>query len=360
MKVTHLTGIEPSESQTVGSVGGLHRFIEELVNAQKSHLSAEILPFPADTKIVPSGNVVPLDWNAVADVGRALIGAANADIFHAHDWYGAVALEHLYRCGHRALVMTVHLPIRRGFTYRDTGLHWQVKALLEHRALQLATRVTAPSEYVMRFLIEEYGLPPNRIAVVPHGVNCETFYPLGKHKLNGPPRVLAVGRLTEQKGFELLVRAFPVILADEPGASLTIVGDGGRRSTLERLIVRLRLEKVVTLVGTASKRQLLEHFDYASLVVMPSQFEPFGLVGLEAMACGCPVLAVAPTGATEYLEDWEVSTAYSPPRLGRAIIEHLRRLRAGTVSRSAVRSRAEAWTWNRAVTAYKNIYDELV
>ena len=282
-----------------------------------------------------------------------------ADVFHFHDWYGGVALESLFRSGHRGIVFTSHLPLRRGFTYRDAGMTWNQKYLLEDRSIRAARMVTAPSAYVQRFLIDEYGLPEDRTEVVPHGVDLANFAPQSLAPTGGV-RLLSVGRMTEQKGFGLLVRAFPRILASEPDASLTLIGDGGQRDSLACLIDRLDLNSAVKLLPTQSKTELAMAYAQADLLVMPSQFEPFGLVGLEAMACGCPVHALRPSGAQEYLLAGEMSDSYSPPRLAQAIIQRIQGLRQANGVAGSIRLRAEAFTWERAARSYERIYLESI
>ncbi len=210
------------------------------------------------------------------------------------------------------------------------------------------------------FLADEYGLSPQRITVVPHGVDCAAFHPLVEHVGNDTDHLLAVGRLTEQKGFELLIRSLPSVIATRPTTRLTIVGDGGRRESLEQLVVDLGLSNVVTLSGVKTKAQLPRYFSQAALLVIPSQFEPFGLVGLEAMACGCPVIAIAPTGASEYLEPCELTTNYSPSELGSTLSNQLGIVQKRTGLRDAVRARAERRTWEKAADAYRRLYLELM
>jgi glycosyltransferase involved in cell wall biosynthesis len=167
---------------------------------------------------------------------------------------------------------------------------------------------------------------------------------------------LAVGRITEQKSFELLIRAFPLVFATEPRARLTIVGEGARRNSLDQLISNLNLTEVVTVLDARPKHELAAIFSHSTLLIIPSQFEPFGLVGLEAMACGCPVLAIAPTGASEYLEKEELINSYSIASLAEAICRRIQALIEQEDSRSLVRLRAKEWTWERAALAYQELY----
>ena len=355
MRIVHITAARRAGQGS--TFGGLERFFEEIIPAQRAlGLEVGVLEVAAEALSAAADAISRHDWIGVSEIGCDLLGTANADIFHLHDWYGSIAFEHLYRRGCRALVVSSHLPLRRGFTYRDTGLGWQAKSIIENRCLQAAPVITAPSNYAKRFLIEEYGLSGDRLNVVPHGVDCSTFSPCGGPFIAEPPRLLAVGRLTEQKGFELLIRAFPLVLTTEPAARLTIVGDGGRRAALSRMIADLNLAGIVTILDAKSKPELARIFSDTTLLIIPSQFEPFGLVGLEAMACGCPVLAIAPTGASEYLESEELTNSYSIARLAQAICRRIQALRQQQGPRSLVRLRAREWSWERAASAYRDLY----
>ena len=362
MKVVHVTALVTQGAGSNLAIGGLGRFLEEIVPAQQRvGLDVETVEISQTALESVAQAIASNDWNSLKRIGRDIVGNTRADIFHLHDWYGAVVLDHLFQQGHRAIVATSHLPLRRGFTYRDSGLNWNAKSLLESRCLHAVKRVSAPSIYVKRFLVEEYGLAENRIDVIPHGVNCVDFKFDGSlQSVIGQPRLLAVGRITDQKGFELLVRTMPIILASEPTAKLTIVGDGGARESLARLIVDLELENTVTIKTGKTKFELVAEYGNASLLIIPSQFEPFGLVGLEAMACGCPVLAITPTGASEYLEPFELTSSYRIAELGKAILKRIHQLRLSVEPRQDVRLRAEQMPWEKAAEAYANLYSKVV
>ena len=233
--------------------------------------------------------------------------------------------------------------------------------MLESRCFNALKYVTAPSEYVKSFLIEEYGLSASRIAVVPHGVNIDDFTFIESLQTESDHvQLLAVGRVTDQKGFELLVRAMPKILACAPRTTLTVVGDGGGKSSLLNLVAALNLENHVEIKNSVDKSVLATAYAKATMLIIPSQFEPFGLVGLEAMACGCPVLAIAPTGASEYLEITELTPNYQISGLAAAVLNRLKELRCSSDPRQDARRRAEKFTWEKAANAYTDLYKKVM
>lgn len=362
MKVAQITAFE---SQRVGSdriYGGLGRFLEEIVVPMRA-MGVDVITIDVNQAALVAATQAAIhkEWDKLADIGHEVIGNIQADIYHLHDWYGAVVLDHLFRQGHRAILSTSHLPLRRGFTYRDSGLSWNSKSVLESRCFNALRYVTAPSEYVKGFLVEEYGLSANRIPVIPHGVNTAHFKFDGlQQAYTSTVKLLAVGRITDQKGFELLVRAMPTILAEEPTAILAIVGDGGAKSALVNLISDLNLESYVEVKPSMERNTLAAEYSSATLLVVPSQFEPFGLVGLEAMACGCPVLAIAPTGAEEYLESFELTPHYQIAELGHAILNRLQELRSSANPRDDARVRGEKFSWERAAASYASLYKKVM
>lgn len=361
MKVAQIAAFGGQCVESDRIYGGLGRFLEEIVVPMRA-MEIDVMTIDVNqaTLVAATQAAIDKEWDKLADIGHKVIGNIQADIYHLHDWYGAVVLDHLFQTGTRSIVATSHLPLRRGFTYRDSGLSWHSKSVLESRCFNAVKYVTAPSEYVKGFLVEEYGLAANRIPVIPHGVNTSNFaFDELLQADSRLVRLLAVGRITDQKGFELLVRAMPTILGNEPTATLTIVGDGGAKPALVNLISDLRLGSYVEVKPSMEKNALAVEYSGATLLVVPSQFEPFGLVGLEAMACGCPVLAIAPTGAAEYLESSELTPNYQIAELGHAIVHRLQELRRSANPRHDVSVRAEKFTWEKAAASYASLYKKL-
>lgn len=142
-----------------------------------------------------------------------------------------------------------------------------------------------------------------RIAVIPNPVM--TTVETSPCSVRGDPSakltVIGMGRLSAEKGFDLLIRAFAVLRGRFPGWSLTIFGEGPARSHLDRLIQQLELEDVVTLPGITSAPEL--ELQRAALFVLSSRYEGFPNVLLEAMAAGLPVIAAnCPSGPAEIIE----------------------------------------------------------
>jgi glycosyltransferase involved in cell wall biosynthesis len=222
-----------------------------------------------------------------------------------------------------------------------------------------AGAVTGCSEFVLADARERFGLKPGRGTVVPNGaesavadaqlpfaVPCERF-------------VLGLGRVVEKKGFDLLLRAFALLAAQHPGTGLVIGGDGAARADLRRLAGELGIAERVALPGTLSRGQVAWAMANAAVFVLPSRIEPFGIVVLEAMRAGRPVVVSSRGGAPEIVRDG-LDGIVSDPLDTRALASAIGRLLADEPLRrrlgEAAAARAAAFSWERIGERYREIY----
>ncbi len=140
-----------------------------------------------------------------------------------------------------------------------------------------------------------------RIEVVRCGVNPDT-YPAALPLPEGPPHLIAIGRLVEQKGFPLLVEAMAQTAADLPDLHLTVLGDGPFRPLLEAQIARLGQQDRITLTGWLDEAGVRHHVGAAQALILPSFAEGLPLVLMEALASGRPAIACATTGVPELID----------------------------------------------------------
>src|SRR5581483_1824918 len=206
------------------------------------------------------------------------------DIVHTHlvhaDVYGVLAP------GTR-IVSTKHNPD----PFRAGAFRFAERALTAR-----ASRVIAISEAVRRFCVEQVGLPPAKVVLVPYGLDALP----GAWAENPPldlafPLLLAVSRLAQQKGLDTAIRA----LAAVPGATLLVLGEGPERAALESLASSLGVR--VLLPGRVGDVAAL--YRRADLLVHPARWEGFGLAMLEAMLAGKPVVAARAGSAPELVVD---------------------------------------------------------
>lgn len=160
---------------------------------------------------------------------------------------------------------------------------------LRRRVVLRCDRIAVVSEALKAQLTSE-GCPAERIEVIPMGTDLrDLFVPDGSPR--SPAEILFVGRLVPGKGADILLRALPAILARQPDATLTVVGAGPERDRLADLAQQLGVGARVSFMGPVPHAALAAHYRRAALLVLPSREEGFGLVLVEALGCGCPVVA---------------------------------------------------------------------
>jgi glycosyltransferase involved in cell wall biosynthesis len=213
------------------------------------------------------------------------------DIVHVHHgWVIASILEEF----DVPYVITLHGTEYHAFKdYKD----YQEDVL---RGLHGAEMVVALTEDEKNRAIEAYGLDPQKITIITSGTDTAVFKPLDidRERLlrsysieaGDRPIVFFGGRLTDQKGVDTLLRAASTYSKIDGKPITLIAGDGNVRDDLEKLAGELKLDSVYFL-GAQSHEQMVKLFNVADVAAMPSIFEAFGLVSLEALACGTPVIA---------------------------------------------------------------------
>jgi glycogen(starch) synthase len=231
------------------------------------------------------------------------------DVFHAHDWLVATAgigLKHVFR---KPLLVTMHsTEIGR----RD-GIHTSTERMIAETEAWLtyeAWKVICCSQYMVSHVKWAFGLPDDKLVMVPNGVNMQVYEEVRKHDLKGfrtafalpeEKLVLFVGRLVFEKGAHVLINAIPKILK-KVNAKFVIVGSGYMKEQLSTIVRSMGLEHKVLFTGFMDEESLLKLQCCADVSVVPSMFEPFGIVALEAMAAKSPVVVSDTGGLSEIVE----------------------------------------------------------
>jgi glycogen synthase len=165
--------------------------------------------------------------------------------------------------------------------------------------LRRADAVSACSEFVLRDTARRFGLRPGSGVVVPNGVETGGDADPGMVSLPFDRFVLGLGRVVAKKGFDLLVEAFARLAPERPDVGLVIAGDGPARAGLADQAAALGLASRVHLPGALTRPQVASVMAGADVFVLPSRVEPFGIVVLEALRAGRPVVASSRGGAGE-------------------------------------------------------------
>ena len=255
----------------------------------------------------------------------------------------------------RALPLVVTL---QGETVMDDGDVYE-RSIAFRTALRLGLRQAAAVTACSSFVLDDarrFGLVAGE--VVPNGVE-----PAGEAEpepFDLPARfVLGLGRLVTKKGFDLLVDAFARLAARHPDVDLVIAGDGPARAELARRAAELSLRGRVHLPGALSRGRVAWAMANADVFVLPSRVEPFGIVVLEALRAGRPVVVSARGGAGEIVRDGEhglVADPFDAERLAGAIERLLEDRSLAERLADAGRRRVEAFDWGRVAGRYREIY----
>lgn len=262
----------------------------------------------------------------------------------------------------RHLDLPLVVTMQGELTMDATGVYQRSAQLRRtwRRLLDDAQVVTGCSAYVLREAEEVYGKPFGaRGRVVYNGIRLEDFAHAEPERRDRP-YVLGIGRFVPQKGFDVLLRAFATIREHVPDVDLVLAGDGPVRSELAALTEALGLTGRVEFVGRVDHDRAVRLFGGARVFVLPSRHEPQGIVVLEAMAAGTPVVANAVGGVPEVVEDGRNGLLYEGDAPGLA--DRLRRLLddEGTRRRlaSAGSTTAAQHTWSKITDEYAQIYAE--
>jgi glycosyltransferase involved in cell wall biosynthesis len=185
-------------------------------------------------------------------------------------------------------------------------------------------------------------VPARRIHVIPNPVGDQFAEEGVQVQSVRGPIVLAVGRLVPQKGFDLLIKAFHLVVQRHTGWSLTIVGCGPQEAELKRLAAELLPEGTVAFRGAVKDPE--RYYRTAGLVVVPSRFEGFPNALVEAMACGCAVIAADCPGGISDIVRHEIDGLLIPPEDIQALAREMNRLIGDEGERTRLAARASERT----------------
>ena len=312
---------------------------------------------------------------AVLEAGHALAAeaadaAADAqpDVVHAHDWMVAHAARAVARGAGVPLVATIHATERgRHQGWLPGPLSGWIDAV-ERDLVAAAAVVTAPSSAHAREVADHLGTAA--VAVVPNGVDAEAWRTTtadarrarARWAAAGAHLVAFAGRLEHEKGVEVLLDALAALRGAGIELRAVLAGAGTQEVALRTRAAALGLDAGVVFPGFLDRRDLAGLHRAADAVVVPSLYEPFGLVALEAMAAGAVVVASAVGGLVDVVQHGRTGVTV-PPGDPVALADALRGLLADPRRRAVLRDSAAAaaasrWTWDRAAARLEVVYRE--
>jgi glycogen synthase len=315
--------------------------------------------------------------------------AGEGDIVHCHTWYSYLAGCLLKPMLNAPLVITVHsLEPQRPWKREQLGRGFEATCWLERTALQNADGIIAVSSAMKADIIRLYGIDPQRIRVIYNGIDAERFQPVDRPDILKDygidatrPYVLFVGRITRQKGILHLVDALPLLA---PGVQAVLcAGAPDTPAIAEEMRQRVQharqrsADDIIWIEEMVPVDRLVALYSHAQVFICPSIYEPFGIINLEAMACGVPVVGAAVGGIPEIVREGQNGVLVPfesaapddpspkhPQQYARDLATAINALLASAEKRKAMGQSAREWvqeqfSWQRIAAQTLAFYREL-
>jgi D-inositol-3-phosphate glycosyltransferase len=307
------------------------------------------------------------------------------DLIHAHYWLSGLAGEMLKNAWGIPMLQMFHTLglIKQEIGRTPEEREGESRVNGEKMVMGTADRIIAPTQTEMKQLHSLYGVDFQKITIVPPGVNTHHFYPIPQDEakeaigISAMDRMaLFVGRIEPLKGVDTLIRAMAHVKANCVSFRcphyLVIIGgnpNGESEDTtaemlrLQSLCKVLGLDEIVVFLGKRDQNTLPYYYSAAEVVVMPSHYESFGMVALEAMACGTPVIASRVGGLAHLVKDGETGY-FVPAQDPEALSEKLRHIFVNQDLRGKLGAQAadyaKQFSWEWVTGQMLGVYQELL
>jgi len=284
------------------------------------------------------------------------------DLVYSHYWLSAWAgkfLQGWWNVPHMAMFHTLG-AVKNAIGIGEDEPELRIET--ERYMVKNCHRIIAATEKEKKDIILHYGASPDTISVIPCGVNLELFRPVDKERakqqlgFNGDGKnILFVGRIEPLKGIDKLLMAMTHL--KQQGLRLLVVGGDGHGQyeveRLQRLSRGLRIQDSVTFLGVIKQEELPFFYSAADVCVVPSYYESFGLVALESLACGTPVVATKVGGVESVIRQGETGYVVidnAPHRLAQKIALLLSRPNGDAESVNSMRASVSRFGWSGIAT----------
>ena len=314
--------------------------------------------------------IMQLNFNLISKATELISKEGPFDVIHAHDWLVAYAAKTLKDSFKIPIIATIHATE----SGRNSGIHDEVQRYINDTEWMLtyeATEVIVNSNYMKNELQRLFGLPYEKINVVPNGVNLNLYNGVERdydfrrqYAADNEKIILYVGRLVYEKGIQNLIAAMPKVLNGYHDSKLIIAGKGGMIDELRDEVRRLGIENKVYFTGYLKLNQVTKMYKCADVAVFPSSYEPFGVVALEGMLSGTPVVVSDVGGLNEIVQHREngmKSYAGNPNSIADSILELLYNPGlCAEVSRAAKAKVKAQYNWTKIAQDTHFIYQKAI
>jgi len=371
-------------------------YVDVFTRLQKPALPkvSEALGQRCRTIHLPAGPETPYDKNLVFDHLPEFVERVKRftqeegiayDLIHSHYWLSGWVARKLRKSWDVPIIQMFHTLGRLKNTVAQSEEEMEVarRIEVETEIMAFTDRIVAATTMEKDQMIQIYGADPAKIAVIPCGVDLTLFRPIpmdeARERLDICERkhmVLFVGRIERLKGIDTLLEAMAIVVQDFPNWKEDICvcivgGDTSEDSAmvdkemqrLQNLRAELGIADLVTFLGAQAQDALPDHYSAADVVVMPSYYESFGMVALEAMACGTPVIASQVGGLSFTVQDG-VTGFLVPGQDPPALAEKITLLLKDQALRDRLGAQGIEWaeqhSWARIADQVISLYSDLV
>lgn len=314
--------------------------------------------------------VMQLNFNMIAKANEIIAKEGNFDVIHAHDWLVAYSAKTLKNSYGTPLVSTIHAT-EAG---RNSGIHDETQRYINDTEWLLtyeSSEVVVNSNFMKNDIQRLFGLPFEKINVVPNGINITNFSGVERdyefrrqYALDNEKIILFMGRLVYEKGVQHLISAMPKILNGYHDAKLVIAGKGGMIDELKAQVNAMGIGHKVYFTGYLNQKQVCKMYKCADVSVFPSTYEPFGIVALEAMLAGVPTVVSDVGGLNEIVEhgvNGMKSYAGNPNSLADSILSLLLNpALCDSVTKKAKAKVKEEYNWTKIAQDTHFIYQKAI
>lgn len=252
--------------------------------------------------------IMQLNFNMITKANEIINKNGKFDVIHAHDWLVAYSAKSIKESYNIPLISTIHATE----SGRNSGIHDETQRYINDSEWMLtyeSSEVIVNSNYMKNEVQRLFGLPYDKINVIPNGVNLQLFSNVNidydfrrQYAMDNEKIILYVGRLVYEKGIQNLIAAMPKVLDRYHDSKLIICGRGGMIDELREQVKYLGIENKVYFAGYCDSKKMQKMYKCADVAVFPSTYEPFGIVAIESMLSGTPTIVSDVGGLNEIIE----------------------------------------------------------
>jgi D-inositol-3-phosphate glycosyltransferase len=326
---------------------------------------------------------IPDYYNGIREFARRK--GIHYDLIHSHYWMSGIAAGMLKEEWHIPIIQMFHTLgyMKNKIARNSTEIEGPYRLIGEQKMMDLADKIIAATPAEVKQLTTHYHVDQQKITIIPPGVDRSHFYPIPKDEAKAfigiPPdarMILFVGRIEPLKGVETLLRAISIMREDcnleECPYHLVIIGGDSNEQIvdpdselfrLKSLCHDLGLDETVIFLGKRDQTTLPYYYSAAEMLVMPSYYESFGMVALESMACGTPVVA-SNIGGLAYLVQDGVTGFTVSDRNDKALARRVSQLLFDQELQAKIGKQAAqyalSYSWENIAAKIKSLYEELL